>query len=361
MEIAANNPDGLTVNHVELYVTDVQARAVEFVEQFGFTEAAYSGPGGGRRTKVLVQGSMVLLLSQGLTDEDPATEYVQRHGDGIADIALRVKDCRGAFEHAVAAGARPVRAPVRRQTPHACTVATVVGFGDVVHTFVQHDGAGEEACAPGFPVLPLPSAASGGLERMDHFAVCLPAGDLNDTVAYYESGFGFQMIFEERIRVGRQAMSSKVVQSPSGDVTLTLIEPDTTAEAGQVDDFIKDHGGAGVQHIAFRTPDIVAAVTAARARGVEFLKTPDPYYRLLPHRLELAAHEAEELRRLHVLVDEDHYGQLFQIFTRSLHPRQTLFFEIIERIGARTFGTGNIKALYEAVEFERVHESLHEQ
>jgi 4-hydroxymandelate synthase len=193
----------------------------------------------------------------------------------------------------------------------------------------------------------------GLLHDLDHFAVCLEPGQLDSTVQFYEQVLDFRMIFVERITVGSQAMNSKVVQSVSGQVTLTLIEPDTVGEPGQIDDFVRDHGGAGVQHLAFSTNDIVRAVGTLRDRGLKFLTTPDSYYELLSRRLQLAAHGTRELHELNVLVDEDHDGQLFQIFTRSTHPRRTMFFEIIERLGARTFGSGNIKALYEAVEAER--------
>jgi 4-hydroxymandelate synthase len=144
------------------------------------------------------------------------------------------------------------------------------------------------------------------------------------------------------------------VQSTSGKVTLTLIEPDATRESGQIDEFLKNHGGAGVQHVAFVTDQIVASVGAMAERGVGFLPTPGSYYDLLADRITLDRHSIAGLRELDILVDEDHQGQLFQIFARSTHPRKTFFLEVIERAGARTFGSGNIKALYEAVEVERL-------
>jgi 4-hydroxymandelate synthase len=189
---------------------------------------------------------------------------------------------------------------------------------------------------------------------IDHFAACLPAGTLDPTVAFYESALGFSVIFEERIVVGAQAMLSRVVQSASSQVILTLIEPDLSAQPGQIDEFVKNHDGAGIQHIAFKTGAIGPAVSALREREVEFLTAPSAYYRLLTERLQLAAYSVDELQQLNILVDEDHDGQLFQIFAKSTHPRRTFFFELIERLGARTFGSGNIRALYEAVEAERI-------
>jgi 4-hydroxymandelate synthase len=173
-------------------------------------------------------------------------------------------------------------------------------------------------------------------------------------VKFYERVLGFRRTFSERIVVGAQAMDSEVVQSRSGRVTLTLIAPDVSREPGQIDEFLKNHGGAGVQHIAFAATDIVQAISTLRANHVEFLRTPDSYYLMLPKRLDLAAHSVDELRSLNVLADADHDGQLFQIFAKSVHPRRTFFFEVIERLGASTFGSGNIKALYQAVELERL-------
>jgi 4-hydroxymandelate synthase len=221
------------------------------------------------------------------------------------------------------------------------------GFGDVVHTLISRPLGAEPE--PG----PAATSADDGLTTIDHFAVCLPAGTLEEAVAYYERAFGFELTFTERIVVGAQGMDSKVVQNPRRDATFTLIEPDTTREPGQIDRFLKDHDGAGVQHIAFLTSDIVASVRELGSRGVEFLTTPRPYYAALERRLRLDRHSVQELAELHILADADHSGQLLQIFTRSAHPRGTLFFELIERIGARTFGSGNIHALYEAVEAER--------
>ncbi|NDZ98143.1 4-hydroxyphenylpyruvate dioxygenase, partial [Streptomyces sp. SID10116] len=232
------------------------------------------------------------------------------------------------------------------------------GFGDLVHTLVRR-GPDE---GPGLPAGHVPvegaesnaeRAAAVGLSELDHVAVCLPAGDLDAMVAYYRDALGFRFVFEEHIVVGAQAMESKVVQSRSGTVTLTLIEPDTSAATGQIDEFLKGHQGAGVQHLAFSSRDAVESVRALAGRGVSFLRTPASYYDLLGQRVDLGEERLADLRSTHVLADEDHDGRLFQIFTASTHPRKTLFFEVIERQGAATFGSANIKALYEAVELER--------
>jgi 4-hydroxymandelate synthase len=188
---------------------------------------------------------------------------------------------------------------------------------------------------------------------MDHFAVCLEIGQLDPTVEFYKAAFGFREIFEEHILVGSQAMLSKVVQSRTGAVTFTMLQPDPAADPGQIDDFLKNHDGPGIQHIAFAADDIARSVRALADQGVVFLTTPDAYYGRLTERVSPKKHAIDDLRELNILVDEDHAGQLFQIFTASAHDRRTLFYEIIERCGAKTFGSSNIKALYQAVEMER--------
>ncbi len=238
--------------------------------------------------------------------------------------------------------------------------ATLSGFGDVVHTLIEREDP--DGLPPGFQPVPsdsgtrTPASADPGLEEIDHFAVCVNAGELDEVVTFYQEALGFDEIFEERITVGSQAMLSKVVQSRGGAITFTIIQPDPEADPGQIDDFLKNHGGAGVQHIAFSSSDAVGSVRALDRDGVEFLKTPGTYYQLLSQRVTLRRHSLEALRQWNLLVDEDHGGQLFQIFTRSTHTRRTLFFEVIERLGAETFGSSNIKALYEAVELERLQQ-----
>ncbi|QUQ67054.1 4-hydroxyphenylpyruvate dioxygenase [Kutzneria sp. CA-103260] len=335
----------MRVDHVQFYVGDIDAASAEFTEKYGLTRYAAAGRPAGVRSVALGQQDVRFVLVAAGGEDHPAAGFVERHGDGVADIALRVPDARAAFEEAVAKGASVVARP---ETRDGVTTATIGGFGDITHTFVDRADGVDERLLPG--LVPGAAAPAGRFGEIDHFAVCLEAGQLAPTVEFYERALDFEMIFTERIEVGRQAMNSQVVQSRSGAVTLTLIEPDVTRDSGQIDSFLKDNDGPGVQHIALTTTDIVAAVGGLGAAGVEFLRTPGAYYDMLGERLELTKHSVPALRELNVLVDEDHDGQLFQIFARSTHPRNTFFMEVIERMGARTFGSGNIKALYEAVE-----------
>ncbi|WP_406395248.1 4-hydroxyphenylpyruvate dioxygenase [Streptomyces sp. NBC_00882] len=349
----------MQLHHVELFVQDVEQYASDLEHAYGFQRIAH-GEGGlraGGRSAVLQRGSAVLLVTQGLEEEHLASAFVRRHGDGVGDLALGVADAGGAYRAAVHSGARGVEEP--RMLADGTVVASIRAFGDVIHTFVQSAQDGTWTL-PGFTIDEARREAAiavdtGDVLEIDHFAVCLEAGTLDSTVDFYREAVGFKEIFEEEIVVGAQGMISKVVQSPSGEVTLTLIEPDVAREPGQIDRFLKDHDGSGTQHIAFRVDDAVLAVSRARDNGVVFLSTPAAYYRLMRERLELSVHTLDELERNSILVDEDHDGQLFQIFTRSTHDRRTLFFEVIERVGATTFGSGNIKALYEAVEAEKTN------
>lgn len=322
------------IDHVESYVAALEESVTALSHDFGF-HAAGPGPdrGGGCRSALLRHGQVTLLLTAATGAGHPAAEFVRRHGDGVATIAFRTDDVHAAFETAVAAGAKSVAAP-------ADGTAVVSGFGDVTHRLVERADAA-----------PVPAGDGDGLlTSLDHVAACVPAGELDATVRFYGDAFGLRQVFDERIEVGGQAMISKVVQDEAGAVTFTLIEPDPTLEPGQIDEFLAAHGGAGVQHLAFRTQDITAAVRTLADRGVGFLTAPAGYYRKLPGRLGAVAVPVGELEELNLLADRDQWGELFQIFTRSTHERRTFFLELIERKGARTFGTGNIRALYESLD-----------
>jgi 4-hydroxymandelate synthase len=328
----------LGVDHLEFYVGDARLTAHYLCTAYGFRVRGQGGPQTGltgRRSLLLQHGGVRLLLTSGLTPDHPVTQYVARHGDGVAVIALSSDDAEATYAELVSKGA------------HGHGNCTVSGFGDVTHRLMQRSG-GEPFSLPGIENSDGQEEDEGLLETIDHVAVCVPSGDLTATSKYYQDVFGFNEIFEEYISVGEQGMDSKVVQSPNRAVTFTLIEPDPARNPGQIDDFLSWHGGAGVQHVAFSTPDIIRAVSTFSARGVAFLSTPSSYYDALAERLGKVDVPIEALREYSVLVDADHFGQMYQIFTQSMHVRRTLFLELIERHGALTFGTSNIKALYEA-------------
>jgi 4-hydroxymandelate synthase len=346
-----------SIDHVELYVGDARQAAFYFGTAVGFRLRGQGGPEtglAGQRSLLLRQADIAMVLTSGLTAQHPASTYVQRHGDGIAVVALEVDDAAGAYAELVARGATPVRPPTTFSGADAEVVtAEVGGFGDVTHRLVQRRGDRREFLPGAFETEPPSDGDDDGLlAEIDHLAICVPPGQLEATVAHYERVFGFARIFTEHVEVAGQAMNSTVVQSPSGRVTLVLLEPDTSHRPGQIDAFLAEHAGPGVQHLALRTDDIVTAVGALRERGVRFAGTPGAYYDDLERRVGAVDAPLDRLRDLSILVDRDHGGQLLQIFTESMHVRRTLFLELIERRGALTFGSGNIKALYEAKERE---------
>jgi len=346
----------LGIDHVELYVGDARQYAYYLCTAFGFHIAGHGGPETGlvgQRSVLVRHGDVYFLLTSGLVPEHPAIQYVAQHGDGVAVIAFGVYSTEEYYTDVVGRGARSIEPPTEYGAEHERVVmATVAGFGDVTHRLVQRAGMGGPFWPGAIEAVSAEPTEPELLRVVDHAAVCIPAGELDATVRYYEDVFGFNEIFAEYIEVGGQAMDSKVVQSPSGGVTFTLIQPDTTRRAGQIDDFLRWHAGAGVQHLAFRADDIVKTVTTLAERGVGFGVTPASYYEGLEQRLGPVGMPLHVLQELSILVDQDHWGQMYQIFTQSMHIRRTLFLEIIERRGALTFGSSNIKALYEAKERE---------
>jgi 4-hydroxymandelate synthase len=346
--------ENMTVDYVEFYVGEIEKHLDWLVGGYGFAVRAATDSRwevAKVRSVCVRQGEIDLLLTEPVESDHPATAYVERHGDGVANIGLRVPDAAAAFAEAVRGGARPVTPPVARED---IVTATITGFGDVTHTFVQrpdhtaaHDSHGLVAVSATDP------EPGTGLCKVDHFAVCVEPGQIDNTVEYYQRVLDCDLTLTEKIETGAQAMFIKVVQSKSRAFTLTLIEADVSLEAGQIDDFLKYHGGPGVQHMAFSTGDILSSVRQISDRGTELLSTPDAYYTALVDRVRPGRHSVEDLRSLSILVDEDHDGQLYQIFAKSVHPRNTIFLEIIERAGASTFGSSNIKSLYDAVEAQR--------
>lgn len=345
------------IDHIELFADDANAAARDMCTTFGFRIAAQTDPGAGcdSRSLLLRHGNVRVLVTSASTENHPAARYVSRHGDGVGVIAFTVDDVAEVHSAAVAGGARSVQPPrEHRDGGDVVHTAVVSGFGDVVHRLVDRRG-GNGTFMPGrlSMIAADPETGDELMDVIDHVAVCVGVGELDPTVEFYRHAYGFADIFEEYIEIGEQAMASTVVQSPSGGATFTLLQPDPKRARGQIDAFIEWHGGAGVQHVAFRTDDIRMAVRTFAARGVHFGATPASYYDFLEDRLGGQSDlPIADLRELGVLVDHDHWGQMFQIFTQSTHPRRTLFLELIERHGAKTFGSANIRALYEAKERE---------
>jgi len=349
----------LGVDHLELHVGNATQASWYLRHVFGFREVAYRGLETGSRdrvSRVLEQGEVRLVLTAGLDGEGPVARAAARHGDGVAVIAITVPDAEAAYRTAVARGARGVRAPwTERDAAGEARLATIAAYGDVVHTFVERgDYAG--AFLPGFRAVEHPEADAGLFTGIDHVVANVDLGHMDEWVGFYERVMGFtEMIHfsDEDISTEYSALMSKVVADGEGRIKFPINEPADGARRSQIEEYLEYNGGAGVQHIALVTDDIVRTVRELTARGVRFLRTPAAYYDDLPERIGEIAEDLSALRELGILADRDDEGYLLQIFTAPLGDRPTLFLEVIERHGARGFGAGNFKALFEAIEREQ--------
>jgi 4-hydroxyphenylpyruvate dioxygenase len=348
------------IDHLELFVGNAAQAAFYYTRAFGFTETAYSGLETGTRdrvSRVLQQGRIRLVLSGTLTGEDEIAEHHKRHGDGVRSIALSVPDAAAAYEHAVAHGARGLETPYELSDEHGTVrLASVSTYGETRHVFVERgDYAG--AFLPGFEARGTPASGPDGLlVGIDHVVGNVELGHMEEWVHYYERVFGMTELIhfsDEAISTEYSALMSKVVTDGSGKIKFPINEPAQGKRKSQIEEYLDFYRGAGVQHIAVSTRDIVKTVTELTDRGVEFLPIPESYYADVDGRVGEIEEDVADLRRLGILVDRDDEGYLLQIFTKAVGDRPTVFFELIERHGARGFGEGNFKALFEALEREQ--------
>ena len=332
------------IEYVELYTTDLSAVLDYYISSLGFTRVATSADDS-MNSVLLRQGKVQLIVTAG----PGAAPFLDEHGDGIADIALNCDDVATVADRAAMTGARV------HLTDAGHPVVT--GFGGVSHTLLSTPASGKPEPPPGRDWWVSPTASvipAGQIRLLDHVAICLQGGALAAHADFYLAAFGLSRYSSEYVAVGDQAMDSIVVRSPSGGVTFTLVAPDPAKNPGQLNQFLARNGGPGVQHLAFAVDHIIPAVREFRDRGVEFLSVPPGYYDMLAERLPALSAEIEDLRAYSVLTDRDEWGYLLQLFTRSPHERNTLFYEFIQRRGSQGFGTANIRALYEAVERDRL-------
>jgi 4-hydroxyphenylpyruvate dioxygenase len=349
------------IDHVEFYVGNAAQAAYYFSRAYGFTETAYAGLETGRRdrvSRVLEQGRIRIVLTGTLKGGDDIAGHHARHGDGVHKIALSVPDAAAAYEHAVAHGARGVHTPHWVEDDQGrVQLSSVETYGDTLHLFVQRDDYGG-AFLPGYERRAEAPKDPDGLMLMaiDHIVGNVELGHMDEWVGYYERVFGMtEMIHfsDEAISTEYSALMSKVVTDGSGRIKFPINEPAEGKRKSQIEEYIEYYNGAGAQHIAMATRDIVRCVSELRARGVEFLNIPEEYYDEVPGRIGEIDEDVEDLKRLGILVDRDDEGYLLQIFTKPIGDRPTVFFEIIERHGARGFGEGNFKALFQAIEREQ--------
>lgn len=347
--------------YLEFYVGNAKQAAHYYCSAFGFDQVAYAGPETGvkgRASYVLEQGKLRFVLTSSLQPDDEIARHVGLHGDGIKDIAILVADARAAHGAAVAAGAKSVRAPIQSDDRHGRVVsASIATYGDTIHSFIER-GEYRGVFLPGFVEAPksYPEARKPGLKHVDHCVGNVGWGEMDLWGDFYARAFGFSQLvsFDDKdISTDYTALRSKVMSDARHRVKFPINEPAEGKKKSQIEEYLEFYKGAGVQHVAIATDDIIATIRALKANGVEFLDTPDSYYDELASRVGKIDEAIGILRELRILVDRDDLGYMLQIFTKPLQDRPTVFFEIIERKGSLSFGKGNFKALFVAIELEQ--------
>jgi 4-hydroxyphenylpyruvate dioxygenase len=348
----------LGIDHLELYVGNAKHFAYWLEHALGFREVAFAGLESGvrdRASHVMQQGDIRLVLTSSLQGRSEIARHVADHGDGVKVIAIRVPDADHAYREAVRHGARGIREPWEENDGDGVVrFSQIATYGETLHTFVERDDY-TGVFLPGF-IASDGEAPEQMITDIDHVVGNVELGRMEEWVSYYERVFGMtEMIHfsDDDISTEYSALMSKVVANGDGRIKFPINEPAEGKRKSQIEEYLEYYGGPGVQHLALTTGDIVTTVRALRGRGVRFLNTPDSYYDDLTDRVEAVAAQQDDLRELGILADRDDEGYLLQIFTKPIGDRPTLFLELIERHGAKGFGEGNFKALFEAIEREQ--------
>ena len=357
------NTDFLPINgtdYIELYVGNAKQASLFYQHCMGFELIAYAGPETGVRDRasyVLKQDKIRFLFTTSLQPDSDISEHVKKHGDGVKVLALWVDDAVKSFHETTMRGAELASEPKTLQDEYGeVVVASIKTYGETWHTFVERKNykgpflPGYKAVKSSLQINPI------GLKYVDHCVGNVELGQMNRWVDFYENVMGFKLLitFDDKdISTEYSALMSKVVSSGNGYIKFPINEPASGKKKSQIEEYLDFYLSAGVQHIAIATDDIIFTVGELRKRGVEFLKVPDVYYKDILDRVGHIHEDLEELRKLNILIDRDEEGYLLQIFTKPVQDRPTLFFEIIERNGAKSFGKGNFKALFEAIELEQ--------
>jgi len=347
-------------DYVEFYVGNAKQAAHFYKTAFGFQSLAYSGPETGVREKasyVIRQNKLTFVLTTPLRSNNPITEHIHKHGDGVKVLALKVEDATSAWEETTKRGGKSYLEPVTISDDDGELVMSGIHtYGDTVHLFIER-GNYRGVFMPGFRKWESAyNPADTGLLYVDHCVGNVGWNQMNPWVKFYEDVMGFRNIltFDDKdISTEYSALMSKVMSNGNGFVKFPINEPAEGKKKSQVEEYLDFYNGEGVQHVAVATNDIVKTVTDIQKRGIEFLNIPTSYYDELPDRVGHIDEDLEPLKQLGILVDRDNEGYLLQIFTKPVEDRPTLFFEIIQRKGAKSFGKGNFKALFEALEKEQ--------
>jgi 4-hydroxyphenylpyruvate dioxygenase len=347
-------------DHVEFYVGNARQAAYFYRAAFGMSLVAYAGPETGQRDRssyVVQQGKVRFVLTTALRGGNAVAEHVGRHGDAVRVIALWVDDARRAWSETTNRGAVSVAQPYVLADEHGKVVlSSIRAYGDTIHTFVER-GSYSGAFLPGFRAIESdPVARPVGLLHVDHMVGNVGWHQMDEWVDFYSKVMGFSLYqhFDDKdISTEYSALMSKVMANGNGYVKFPINEPAEGKKKSQVEEYLDFNPGPGVQHIALATNDILYTVNKLHEQGVEFLRVPHTYYTELQSRVGAIDEPVEELEKLGILVDRDDEGYMLQIFTRPVEDRPTLFYEIIQRKGSRSFGKGNFKALFEAIEREQ--------
>jgi 4-hydroxyphenylpyruvate dioxygenase len=357
------NKDTFPINgtdHIEFYVGNAKQSSMYYQYCLGFKLVAYRGPETGCKDTVsfvLQQNKIRFILTSALAPEHEVAQHVAKHGDGVKVLALWVDDVADAYSKCMERGAESAFEPHTIEDDHGkIKMAAIKTYGETIHTLVErseYDGV----FMPGFIAKSGPQSIQPlGLEYVDHCVGNVELGGMNKWVKFYQDVLGFNLLitFDDKdISTKYTALMSKVVSNGNGYIKFPINEPAKGLKKSQIDEYLDFYRGAGVQHMALATNDILATVSELRERGVEFLVVPDNYYEDLTARVGEIDEEIDQIRKLNILVDRDDEGYLLQIFTKPIQDRPTIFFEIIQRKGATSFGKGNFKALFEAIEREQ--------
>jgi 4-hydroxyphenylpyruvate dioxygenase len=351
----------LGTDHVEFYVGNAKQAAYYYRKAFGFQPLAYAGPETGVRDRasyVLRQGKVCFVFTTSLNPYSEISEHVKKHGDGVKALALSVKDAKKAYKETTIRGAKALGEPLVLTDENGEVVMTTIQtYGDTVHRFVErknYKGAFLPGYEPWYPSGDIDEEV--GLKYIDHCVGNVDLGKMNEWVEFYKNVMGFNLLitFDDKdISTEYSALMSKVVSNGNGFIKFPINEPAQGKRKSQIDEYLEFYHGAGVQHVALATDDIIHTVTELRKRGVDFLQVPNSYYEDLKKRVGEIKEDIEAIKKLNILVDRDEEGYLLQIFTKPVEDRPTLFYEIIQRCGAKSFGAGNFKALFEAIEREQ--------
>ena len=346
-------------DHIEFYVGNAKQAALYYQHCFGFKLVAYKGPETGSRDKVsyvIQQDKIRFVLTSSLVGDDEISAHVAKHGDGVKVLALWVDDAKDSFHKALEKGAEIAFEPFEMEDGHGKVImAAIKTYGETIHTLVERKNY-SGAFLPGFIAKENGINESIGLKYVDHCVGNVELGDMNKWVKFYQDVLGFKLLitFDDKdISTKYTALMSKVVSNGNGFIKFPINEPAQGLKKSQIEEYLDFYKGAGVQHIAVATDNIIETVTKLRNNGVEFLYVPENYYDDLIERVGSIDETIEDLQKLNILVDRDEEGYLLQIFTKPILDRPTVFFEIIQRKGAVSFGKGNFKALFEAIEREQ--------